>query len=112
MDEQELQTLFDAKLVEHEPNRFLLAKIQKNLLFKWFVLGFQAVSLPTPMTVEEKVANAAFYVDEFGSRYKIDFYIVEERWFEVSNIEKPDDTFIIHYDSIPVDAYFLGTVRL
>ena len=68
--------------------------------------------MPQCTTIEEKVANAAFYVDEFGSRYKIDFYIAEERWFEVSNVEKPDDTFIIHYDSIPADAYFLGTVRL
>ncbi len=112
MEKEKLQALFDAKLIETEPNRFLLANIQKKKFFEWFVHGFKAASdAKAPLTMEEKVAQAAFYVDEFGSTYKIDFHIAEERWFEVSSVEK-DDTFIVHYDNIPANAYFLGTHRL
>lgn len=111
MTAQELQTLFDAKLVEDEPNRFLLAEVQKKLLFKWFVLGFEAASATTPMTVEEKVAKAVFYVDENKDTYRVDWNDPDDRCFLASD-ENTGEGFTIDYDSIPADAYFLGTVRL
>lgn len=111
MQNQELQTLFDAKLVEHEPNRFLLAEIQKKLLFKWFVIGFQAASVPTPMTIEEKVANAAFYV-EGDVTYTIEYSMSEEGYFVVSSVDDQSGDMSVFLSDIPADAYFLGTVRL
>lgn len=69
--------------------------------------GYEAA----PVTIEEKVKQASFYVVD-GSTYKINFHIAEERWFDVSNVEEDNDTFIVRYDSVPADAYFLGTHRL
>jgi hypothetical protein len=66
----------------------------------------------TTLTVEEKLQNAVFYVDEFGSIYKINLNMQEERWFDVSNVEEDNDTFIVHYDNIPAASYFLGAIRL
>jgi hypothetical protein len=65
----------------------------------------------TPMTVEEKVAKAVFYVDENKDTYRVDWNDPDDRCFLASD-ENTGEGFTIDYDSIPADAYFLGTVRL
>lgn len=111
MEHTKLQTLFDAKMVETEPNRFLLANIQKKKFFEWFVHGFNAASNPTPMTIEEKVANAVFYVEN-NITYTIEYSMSEEGYFVVSSVDDQSGDMFVFFSDIPADAYFLGTVRL
>lgn len=66
---------------------------------------------PTPMTIEEKVANAVFYVAD-GITYTIEYTNIAEGHFTVSSLDDQSGDIEIKIDSIPADAYFLGTVRL
>ena len=64
---------------------------------------------PVPLTVEEKVANAIFYVDSDG-RYEITAYDSEDKYFFFE--DHRGEEYNLKFDEIPTDAYFLGTVRL
>lgn len=66
-------------------------------------------SLP-PLTIEEKVANAVFYVDQEG-RHSISNRHMLNRSFIIFN-EHQGKYITIQFDSVPADAYFLATVRL
>ena len=62
-----------------------------------------------PLTIEEKVANAYFYVDSDG-RYEITSYDLNEKYFFF--VDHRNKEYNLKFDEIPADAYFLGTVRL
>lgn len=64
---------------------------------------------PVPLTVEEKVANAYFYVDSDG-RCEITSYDLDEKYFFF--VDHSGEEYNLKFDEIPTDAYFLGTVRL
>lgn len=63
-----------------------------------------------PLTIEEKVANAVFYVDQEG-RHSISNRHMLNRSFIIFN-EHQGKYITIQFDSVPTDAYFLATVRL
>lgn len=63
----------------------------------------------TPLTVEERVAKAIFYVED-GVRYTIDYYNNMDREFHVSDDDGNERD--IDYYAIPADAYLLGTHKL
>jgi len=67
--------------------------------------------MPQRTTIEEKVANAVFYV-EGGITYTIEYSMVEEGYFAVSSVDDQRDDLLVFFSDIPADAYFLGTVRL
>lgn len=67
---------------------------------------------PVPLTIEEKVARAVFYVED-NITYRIVYSMTEEGYFigvDISDENCAETHFDI--DSIPADAYFLGTHKL
>lgn len=62
-----------------------------------------------PLTIEEKVANAVFYVED-GIQYTIEYSNNMDREFHVFDGHGNERD--IDYYSVPADAYFLATVRL
>ena len=63
----------------------------------------------TPMTIEEKVANAVFYIED-GIQYKIDYRNNMDREFHV--IDDQGNERDIDYYNRPTNSYFLGTIIL
>lgn len=61
------------------------------------------------LTVEEKVANAVFYIED-GIQYKIDYRNNMDREFHVVD-SQGNERDIDYYDR-PANSYFLGTIRL
>ena len=68
-----------------------------------------ALGIPVPKTIEEKVAQAAFYV-ESGVEYKIEYKLFQDREFHV--VDSQGNERDIDFYTIPADAYFLRTHRL
>ena len=70
------------------------------------------VSTDVPLTIREKMIIAIFYVED-GFTYRIISRMLEEGFFYVSaDGDEDGEEYMIHLDSIPSDAYFLGATRL
>ena len=65
-----------------------------------------------PLTTIEKVIIAIFYVED-GFTYRIVSRVLEKGLFYVSaDGDEDGEEYMIHLDSIPANAYFLGATRL
>jgi len=69
-----------------------------------------SLSIP-PLTIEEKVANAFFYVDSNG-RYEITSYDLDGKYFFFVDSANNDVEYNLNFHEIPADAYFLGVTKL
>lgn len=68
-------------------------------------------SVVPPKTVEEKLADAVFYVED-GCTYRVIYSMSEEGYFVGIDVDKEDGETHFDISSVPADAYFLGTHRL
>lgn len=122
MNKQETQAVQELYNLLHQwKEKYTVGWVDRSDFFKRFYRGVKHLVkclqvltdteyLPC-QTVEEKVANAVFYV-EGGVTYTIEYSMLEEGYFTVSSLDDQSGDIEIKIDSIPADAYFLGTVRL
>lgn len=120
MEKQELQAIQELyNLVHQWREKYTVGWVGTSDQFKRFYRGVKHLKkslevltnteyLPRP-TIEQKVVNASFYVDQEGYQWTVDDHNLDERWFNVFN----NTNYIkIYFDSVPADAYFLGTMKL
>jgi hypothetical protein len=122
MKKQELQAVQELyNLVHQWREKYTVGWVGTSDQFKRFYRGVTHLKkslevltnteyLPRP-TVEEKVANAVFYVED-GVQYTVECVVIEEKYFTYYNSDTLGDEYTINFDSVPADAYFLGTIRL
>lgn len=105
----QMQQWFEENSLDWQNHSLAFKKMYK--LFKLHHQTFRVLlDDTTPLTIEEKVANAVFYVDQEG-RHSISNRRMLNRSFIIFN-EHQGKYITIQFDSIPADAYFLATVRL
>ena len=120
MEKQELQAI--QELVEymrrwcHDNHSFKQSQSFGQVLR---IVNLQAVMIdeltkhggynPTPMTIEEKVANAVFYIDSDNTRYQIYSYNLKDGYFCITDNYHSK---LVHFNSVSADALFLGTIIL
>lgn len=61
-----------------------------------------------PLTIEEKVAQARYYVED-NIEYLIEYYIIEEQYFVITG---KFSSVVVQFDEIPANSYFVGVVKL
>lgn len=122
MEKQELQAVQELyNLVHQWQEKYTVGWVNTSDFFKRFYCGVKHLHKSLQvltnteyvprMTVEEKVANAVFYI-ESGITYRITYRMVEEGYMIVEDIDDNTGEVHIELSSIPATAYFLGTIRL
>lgn len=124
MEKQELQAVQELYNLLHQwQEKYTIGWINTSDFFKQFYRGVKHLVkslrvltnteyLPC-MTIEEKVVNAVFYVED-NITYRITYSMVEEGYFigiDINDQNCCEETHI-GIDSIPANAYFLGTHKL
>lgn len=122
MEKQELQAVQELyNLIHQWQEKYTVGWVNTSDFFKRFYRGVKHLEkslrvltntehLPC-VTVEEKAANAVFYIED-NITYRIIYSMIEEGYMIVEDIDDNGDEVHVELSSIPANAYFLGTIKL